>query len=76
MLKTDKCGRTELDPGHGGDDIGAEGTTKEKLKEKDVNLKIAKYVKKELSKNPNIKVRMTRSNDTKTEAFSRVSKSS
>ena len=66
----------ELDPGHGGDDIGSEGTTKEKLKEKDVNLKIAQYVKKELSKNPNIKVRMTRSNDTKIEPFSRVSKAS
>ena len=64
----------ELDPGHGGKDSGAEGTSKEKLKEKDVNLKIAKYVKEELSKNPNIKVYMTRSGDTKPGLSERVSK--
>ncbi len=64
----------ELDPGHGGNDSGAEGASKEKLKEKDVNLKIAKYVKEELSKNPNIKVYMTRIEDTKPGLSERVSK--
>lgn len=64
----------ELDPGHGGSDSGAEGISKEKLKEKDVNLKIAKYVNEELSKNPNIKVYMTRSEDTKPGLSERVSK--
>lgn len=40
----------ELDPGHGGNDSGAVGETNDQPQEKDINLKIAKYIKQELSK--------------------------
>ncbi|MCX8014500.1 MAG: N-acetylmuramoyl-L-alanine amidase [candidate division WOR-3 bacterium] len=49
-----------LDPGHGGVDPGAIG--KKKLQEKDVNLKIAKILKKKLE-NYGLKVLMTRTDD-------------
>lgn len=64
----------ELDPGHGGKDSGAEGGSQDKLKEKDINLKIAKYVKQELSSNPNIQVYLTREGDMKPDLWKRVSK--
>lgn len=64
----------ELDPGHGGLDSGAVGTSHDWLQEKEINLKIAKYVKKELSKYPNIKVYLTRTGDTKPELSERVPK--
>lgn len=64
----------ELDPGHGGLDSGAVGTSHDWPQEKEINLKIAKYVKKELSKYPNIKVYLTRTGDTKPELSERVPK--
>lgn len=63
----------ELDPGHGGDDSGATGTDAS-LQEKDINLKIAQYVKKELSKDSKITVYLTRDQDTKPGLSERVSK--
>ena len=39
----------ELDPGHGGIDSGAVGTSHDWPQEKEINLKIAKYVKKNIS---------------------------
>lgn len=50
-----------LDAGHGGHDSGAIG--KRGLMEKDVNLAFVKTIKKELEKNPKIKVILTRQND-------------
>lgn len=50
-----------LDAGHGGYDSGAVGNG---LREKDLNLKIAKYCKTELEKYEGVKVYMTRSKDT------------
>ncbi len=64
----------ELDPGHGGNDSGAVGKTNDQPQEKDINLKIAKYIKQELSKNSNIKVYLTRTGDTKPELSERVPK--
>ena len=64
----------ELDPGHGGNDSGAVGETNDQPQEKDINLKIAKYIKQELSKNSNIKVYLTRTGDTKPELGERVPK--
>lgn len=64
----------ELDPGHGGLDSGAVGTSHDWPQEKEINLKIAKYVKKELSKYPNIKVYLTRTGDAKPELSERVPK--
>lgn len=63
----------ELDPGHGGNDSGATGRNP-RLQEKTINLKIARYIKKELSKEPKIKVYMTRDQDTKPGLSERVSK--
>lgn len=63
----------ELDPGHGGNDSGATGTNSG-LQEKDINLKIAKYIKRELSKESKIEVYMTRDRDTKPGLNERVSK--
>lgn len=63
----------ELDPGHGGDDSGATGTDAS-LQEKDINLKIAQYLKKELSKDSKITVYLTRDRDTKPGLSERVSK--
>ena len=64
----------ELDPGHGGNDSGAVGETNDQPQEKDINLKIVKYIKQELSKNSNIKVYLTRTGDTKPELGERVPK--
>lgn len=49
-----------LDPGHGGNEDGAYYYG---LKEKDVNLKLAKMVKQELEKYPNVSVVLTREDD-------------
>lgn len=52
-----------LDPGHGGKDDGASSLyTNEK--EKTINLKIAQYIKDELSKYVNVEIYLTRNNDT------------
>ncbi|MBE9536801.1 MAG: N-acetylmuramoyl-L-alanine amidase [Proteobacteria bacterium] len=50
-----------LDPGHGGKDPGAVGP--KGTKEKDVNLKVAKMLKKRLERQYNYKVILTRSDD-------------
>lgn len=50
-----------IDPGHGGKDPGAVGPTG--LKEKDVVLKIAKYLNEMLAELPGIQVVMTRDDD-------------
>lgn len=50
-----------LDPGHGGSDPGAIYGS---LQEKNLNLKIANYVKEELEKYSGVTVYLTRSNDT------------
>ena len=50
-----------IDPGHGGKDPGALG--KRKLKEKDLTLKIARLVKKELGKRLKSSVLLTRDRD-------------
>lgn len=50
-----------LDPGHGGKDFGAKGNG---LIEKDLNLKIAKYLKSWLGITGGLKTYMTRTSDT------------
>ena len=50
-----------IDAGHGGKDPGAVG--KRKLREKDVTLKIAKFLKKDLSRRTKSKVILTRTKD-------------
>lgn len=59
--KTYKVKTVILDAGHGGKDPGAMG--KRKLKEKDVTLKITKFLKKELKKRFDGKIILTRDND-------------
>jgi len=49
-----------LDPGHGGNDTGADGWNSS---EKRLNLLVAKYMKAELEKYRNVKVLMTRNKD-------------
>ena len=49
-----------LDPGHGGDDTGADGWNSS---EKRLNLKIGLYLKEELEKYNNVQVEMTRNKD-------------
>lgn len=77
-LETRKIKKTdwiiELDPGHGGSDSGAIDESAIGLKEKDINLKIAKYIQEELSDNTHIKVYLTRNTDTKTDLSKRVAK--
>ena len=52
-----------LDPGHGGHDNGTR--TKSNIKEKDINLYVAKFIKLNIEEfSSNIKVVMTRENDT------------
>ena len=51
-----------IDPGHGGEDSGAVGPSG--IKEKDINLEIAKKVEKLISQKMNIKVILTRTDDT------------
>ena len=64
----------ELDPGHGGVDSGAVGTKNDQPQEKDINLKIAKYIKQELSNDSRIQVYLTRTGDTKPGLSERVPK--
>ena len=53
-----------LDAGHGGEESGAQTMANgETIFEKDLNLKIAKYLKEELEKYENVTVGMTRDND-------------
>lgn len=52
----------ELDPGHGGVQSGAEAIDGVTM-EKDINLALAKALKKELEKYENIKIRLTRTGD-------------
>ena len=60
-----------LDPGHGGSDAGACANG---LKEKNINLKIAKYCKTELEKYNGVLVYMTRNSDAYVSLASRISK--
>lgn len=53
--------RIMVDPGHGGRDYGA--VSKNKTKEKDINLKVAKFLKEELKKE-GFEVFLTRERDT------------
>ncbi|MGE9551566.1 N-acetylmuramoyl-L-alanine amidase AmiC [Erwinia amylovora] len=50
-----------LDPGHGGEDPGATG--KNKTREKDIVLKIARRLKSLIDKQPNMRAYMTRNED-------------
>ncbi|MBP2168096.1 N-acetylmuramoyl-L-alanine amidase [Erwinia toletana] len=50
-----------LDPGHGGEDSGAVG--KNKTREKDIVLKIARRLKAMIDKQPNMRAYMTRNED-------------
>ncbi len=61
---TQKKGKLKvlIDPGHGGKDPGA--TRKNSLREKDLNLRVAKQVYDILKKEKNVEVKMTRSDDT------------
>ncbi len=61
---TTKKGKLKIliDPGHGGKDPGA--TRKNSLREKDLNLRVAKQVYDILKKEKNVEVKMTRSDDT------------
>ena len=51
-----------IDPGHGGEDTGAIGPSG--IKEKDINLGIAKRLEKLISQKMNVKVILTRTDDT------------
>lgn len=61
-----------IDAGHGGSDAGA---TYGGMQEKDVNLKIAKYIRAYLEEYAGVQVYMTRSTDTYVELSERVSRS-
>ncbi|MEG3126840.1 N-acetylmuramoyl-L-alanine amidase AmiC [Pantoea cypripedii] len=50
-----------IDPGHGGEDPGAHG--KLKTREKDIVLKMGRYLKALIDKQPNMKAYMTRNED-------------
>ncbi len=58
-----------IDPGHGGSELGSVGPTC--VAEKDINLKISKYLQQELI-SAGAKVSMTRCDDIDTEIYSRV----
>lgn len=60
--KTENILYIELDPGHGGVQSGAEAVDGLTL-EKDINLKLAKALKKNLEKYENVKVFLTRDSD-------------
>lgn len=53
--------RIVIDPGHGGKDPGA--TRRRSKQEKDINLRIARYLADLLKKNKNFDVKLTRSSD-------------
>lgn len=62
-----------LDPGHGGSDGGAVRTWGgKKYREKDLNLKIARYCSEELEKYAGVEVYMTRQSDTYVSLLQRV----
>ncbi len=64
-----------LDPGHGGSEKGAVCKYENVLvQEKDINLKIAKYMKKELESYKNVKVYLTRNHDETVKLEERVDK--
>lgn len=63
----------ELDPGHGGSQSGAENEETGVL-EKEINLKIAKYLKAELETYQNVKVFLTREDDRDVKLEDRVKK--
>jgi N-acetylmuramoyl-L-alanine amidase len=52
-----------IDPGHGGNDKGSQSKTNPKLYEKDLNLEIAKKVANNLSKQKDVQVLVTRTDD-------------
>lgn len=58
-----------LDAGHGGHDVGAVSNN---INEKTINLKVTQYLKKYLEEYENVKVIMTRDNDTFLEIFDRA----
>ncbi len=58
--KKDKEFTIVLDPGHGG---AASGADRDEVLEKDLNLKIGKYLKEELEKYEKVKVYLTRESD-------------
>ena len=65
----------EIDPGHGGDDSGSYGTHNGvTIIEKDLNIRIAKYLKRELSKYDNVKILMAREGDENPTIEQRVEK--
>lgn len=70
-LTENKVLRIVLDPGHGGLQSGA-AREKEQVEEKTLNLKIAKYLKKELETYENVKVYLTRSGDSDVELADRT----
>ena len=60
-----------LDPGHGGSQSGA-ARDNETIEEKALNLKIAKYLKKELESYKRVKVYLTRTGDKDVELVDRI----
>lgn len=60
-----------LDPGHGGSQSGA-ARDNEKVEEKDLNLKIAVYLKQELESYENTEVYLTRTGDEEIELPERI----
>lgn len=65
----------EIDPGHGGGDGGAEAVWNgETVLEKDVNLRLAVKLANQLRKFENVKVIMTREDDTASEIHERIAK--
>lgn len=73
LAKADGTVIIELDPGHGGSQSGAEYEP-EAVPEKEVNLKIARFLKSELEDYENVKVFLTREKDQKVELEDRVKK--
>lgn len=63
----------ELDPGHGGRQSGAVNESHNVL-EKDINLKIARYLKEELETYEHVTVYLTREDDTEVELEDRIVK--
>lgn len=70
-INNEKTVIVEIDPGHGGHKIGAENEKKGVL-EKNLNLQIAQYMKEELETYKNVKVFLTRKDDSHVELDDRV----
>lgn len=70
---TDRKIVIELDPGHGGNQSGAQNMNTGIL-EKNINLKIAKYLKADLELYRNVKVHLTRTKDINVKLEERVQK--